>query len=305
MDRPKTDVAARGSSEGFLPLWQRASFERLHISPTRSSHRSKEDCSLQKLQCIAAQRGGQCLSKRYVTTIAPLRWRCAFGHRWKASLASIIRRNTWCPVCVGNRKLELTELRKLARVRGGRCLSREYVNGRTPLVWECSYGHRWRAAAEQIKGGLHRKGTWCPKCYDQRRSFRPAGSIEQMTSLAKHRDGTCVSTIYSGSRTKLLWQCSRGHRWFALPGNIKRGNWCPVCAGNRKLKLNDYRKLARERDGKCLSRRYKNNDAKLSWRCRKGHEWSATGSSVMRGSWCARCAHNRRRGALRRTPGHL
>jgi len=175
----------------------------------------------------------------------------------------------------------------------------------TALLWECRYGHRWKAAAEQVKGGLHKKGTWCPKCYDQRRMFHPKGTIEEMRILALNRGGTCVSDCYSGSREKLLWRCKQGHQWYAVPGRIKRGNWCPVCAGNQKLKLRDYRGLAATYGGKCLSKRYRNNDARLKWRCAKGHEWFATGASVRRGTWCASCAHNRRRGALRRKPGHL
>jgi hypothetical protein len=110
---------------------------------------------------------------------------------------------------------------------------------------------------------------------------------------------------YLGSRAKLLWRCRQGHQWFAVPRNTKRWNWCPVCAGNRRLNLKDYRAFAAKHGGKCLSRRYKNNDTKFRWRCAKGHKWSATGSSAMRGSWCARCAHTRRMGTLRRKPGHL
>jgi len=261
--------------------------------------------SLHELRLIAEQRGGKCLSRRYVKATSPLEWRCASGHQWRASLASIIRRNSWRPVCARNRKLELKDLHGLARERGGRCLSREYLNGRTPLLWECKYGHRWKAAAEDVKSGLHRKGTWCPKCYDPRRIFHPLGSIDEMRSLASRRGGTCLSNNYSGSREKLLWQCEQGHQWYALPGGIKRGSWCPVCAQNQKSRLGDYRALAAIKGGKCLSKTYRNNDAKLRWQCAKGHKWFATGSSVKRGSWCATCAHSRRRGALRRKPGHL
>jgi hypothetical protein len=220
-----------------------------------------------RIQQIAKLRGGECLSTRYVKAAAPLLWRCAFGHRWRASLSSVTRRNTWCPTCAGNRKLRLTDLRTLARERGGRCLSRQYVNGRTPLLWECEFGHRWKAAAEQVKGGLHKKGTWCLKCYDQRRRFHPRGTIEQMQVLARNHGGMFVSHTYLGSRVRHVWQCAQGHRWRTVSGNIKRGNWCPVCAGNRKSSLSDYRVLAKRRGGKCLSTTYTDNDTKLRWRC--------------------------------------
>ena len=53
--------------------------------------------------------------------------------------------------------------------------------------------------------------------------------------------------------------------------------------------------LAREHDGVCLSTRYINSQTKLRWRCRKGHEWEATGKHVKNhGSWCPACAENLR-----------
>lgn len=297
---PPKDIVALGASS------QASVFMSLGDLVLRAPTIKRDERSpLQKIQSIARLRGGECLSRRYVKASAPLVWRCAFGHRWRASLASITKRNTWCPTCAGNRRLELKDLRKLARERGGRCLSRQYVNGRTSLLWECGFGHKWKASAEQVKGGPHKKGTWCAQCYNRRRIFRPRGTVEEMRILARRRSGKFISKQYLGSRLKHLWQCVLGHRWRAVPGNIKRGNWCPVCAGNQRSRLRDYRALAVRKGGKCLSRTYTNNDAKLRWRCAVGHEWLATGSSVKRGSWCARCAHNRRTGAVRRKPGQL
>lgn len=39
----------------------------------------------------------------------------------------------------------LEEMRALAAARGGRCLSTEYVNTSTHLLWECANGHQWKA----------------------------------------------------------------------------------------------------------------------------------------------------------------
>lgn len=43
------------------------------------------------------------------------------------------------------RKLGLKLMRTIARERGGRCVSTEYVNASTRLEWECHIGHRWFA----------------------------------------------------------------------------------------------------------------------------------------------------------------
>jgi hypothetical protein len=282
-----------------------ASAESTRIQPATLFRRGYDSSAIRKLSLIAKERGGECLSTRYVDTKTPLQWRCAFGHTWRATLASIVGRETWCPDCIGNRRLALDDLQRIAHERGGRCLSRVYVNARTPLLWECRFGHRWKAAAGPVKGGVHRKGTWCPTCFEQRRRFRPKGNIEEMRRLAASRGGTCVSASYAGALVKLVWQCAERHRWYAVPGRIKRGSWCPACAGNQKLKIAVYRALAAQHGGQCISKKCKNSEAKLRWRCTHGHEWTAAGYSVRRGSWCPTCAHNRRRGTSRRRPGRL
>lgn len=59
-------------------------------------------------------------------------------------------------------------MRKLARARGGDCLSTEYLNNKTKLSWRCSKGHEWGAEPTTVK---HSK-TWCPAWARARKSFR-------------------------------------------------------------------------------------------------------------------------------------
>jgi hypothetical protein len=55
--------------------------------------------SLRDAQQAAAERGGECLSTRYVNTNTKMRWRCAEGHEWEAILLSIRNHGTWCASC--------------------------------------------------------------------------------------------------------------------------------------------------------------------------------------------------------------
>jgi hypothetical protein len=111
--------------------------------------------TLQELRAIAAQRGGQCLSLRYVNTSRHLRWKCAGGHQWDAISASV-KKGSWCPHCVHNHKLRLQEMQQIARDRGGSCISKRYTNNETALLWECRRGHRWKATPSNVKRGTVR-----------------------------------------------------------------------------------------------------------------------------------------------------
>ena len=177
-------------------------------------------------------------------------------------------------------KATLAELRAIAEARGGRCLLDVYVNSTTKLLWECKVKHQWEAPPSMIKSG-----NWCPYCAGTIKL-----SIAEMHQLAEKRSGKCLSETYVNNRTKLLWQCTKGHQWAAIPRNIKRGQWCRICTGYAKLTIDEMREIAEKHGGKCLSDSYINSKTKLFWQCAKGHQWEAIPSSIKRGQWCSKCA---------------
>ena len=86
-----------------------------------------------------------------------------------------------------------------------------------------------------------------------------------------------------------------GHEWQAPLHNVKRGHWCPHCAGNARLTLSHAQSLAAQRGGACLASCYVSNKLPLRWLCQEGHEWNATYNNVQQGTWCPYCALKARR----------
>jgi hypothetical protein len=121
--------------------------------------------TLADLQRTARQRGGKCLAEACVGSLVKVEWQCKKGHSWMASPNQIRSGRTWCPECAsdrpraGIRRLDIYDMQRIARERGGRCVSEFYVNTQTKLEWECAEGHRWRTTPRQI-----RAGHWCPDC---------------------------------------------------------------------------------------------------------------------------------------------
>ena len=242
------------------------------------------------MQAIAKKRGGKCLSKKYVNGRTKLKWECVDGHRWEAA-PEFVKHGTWCPTCgiVGLRKnptIAIEELHKLAKSRGGKCLSKKYVNNRTPLEWECKEGHRWEATPGSVNSG-----AWCHECGGSKKL-----TIEEMQVLAKSRGGKCLSKKYVNARTKLQWECEKGHRWKSTPSKIKnRGQWCPECGRKkrgmkRRLGIEVMHEIAERQGGKCLSKKYVNSRSYLEWECSEGHRWRSKPNNIRSGKWCAECA---------------
>lgn len=121
--------------------------------------------SIEDIQKIAKKLGGKCLSNEYLGMNKKLDWECTEGHRWSATPSGAVHRGTWCPKC-GRRKASkskqkhsIESLDKEAQKRGGRCLSTEYVNTDSRLLWKCSCGHEWEGLVSNFL-----RGKWCPVC---------------------------------------------------------------------------------------------------------------------------------------------
>lgn len=117
-------------------------------------------------------------------------------------------------------------------------------------------------------------------------------SIEDMREVANQKGGWCLSDEYINSKTKLTWKCSEGHTWEAMPTNVKKGSWCPYCAGNI-VDIDSYKNIAKKKGGVCLSDNYINSSTKLTWQCKEGHIWEATPDKIKQGRWCPTCAGKR------------
>lgn len=101
--------------------------------------------------------------------------------------------------------------------------------------------------------------------------------------------GIFRTTSYNGiSQDKVLWRCNRGHEWSASTMTILRGHGCKKCT----TRITDFEldvKLATlgiER----ISENIGNSRAKLKFRCKNGHEWSAIKQAVYSGrAGCKQC----------------
>lgn len=181
--------------------------------------------TIRDMQALAATKGGKCLSEQYQNLNGKLRWKCSKGHEWETRANDVRNNGSWCPYCARVAKLDLEAMRKMAKERGGQCLSTEYTNSSTKLHWRCAKGHEWHAAPATMR---HR-GTWCPYCAGKAKL-----TIEEIKEIAKSRGGECLSNHYINGNTKLRWRCYFNHEWMATPDNVKNnGSWCPICANKR------------------------------------------------------------------------
>jgi hypothetical protein len=113
-----------------------------------------KDCHL-----LAQSRGGKFLSTEYFGTGENYEWQCAKGHVWHAKHYNISA-GGWCPECAGLKKKSIEDCNKIAESKGGKCLSSQYINSRTNLIWECAESHVFHLSHHAV----HIQKRWCKDC---------------------------------------------------------------------------------------------------------------------------------------------
>jgi len=209
-----------------------------------------------------------------------MKWQCAKGHVWEATLSNVHNNKSWCPHCARKSPRTIGDANKLAQERGGKCLSKSMKNIDDKLEWKCERGHIWSVSFKKVYNG-----TWCRYCY----YFSMRVNISDAQQLAFSNQGRCMSRSVQDSRDILEWMCSEGHIWNTSFNIIQRGHWCPHCAGNIRKSIQDMQNIAQTLGGECLSHEYVSRYDNLSWKCSFGHSFEESSHNILQGSWCPSC----------------
>lgn len=173
--------------------------------------REKDPKTLEMAKSYAESRGGKCLSEEYQNSTTPLKWVCSEGHEWEANFNG----KTWCPQCSYKaRGCDNTiRARDKFEAEGWRVLSYSLKE----IKVRCPKGH------ELTKKTFSR---CCPVCWEESRVNQDK-VFQSAIQLAAFYQGKCLSKKHANK--KLLWECSRGHKWYAPLAYIRDGSWCRRC----------------------------------------------------------------------------
>ena len=189
---------------------------------------------------------------------------------------------------------ELARLQKLAQTRGGRLISKIYIDSQTPLVWDCGnpLHDSWRAVPSSIT-----QGTWCPRCGDEEAAKKRRTPIEEVKKLGTLREWVYLGEEAQYQPRRYKFRCGNGHEFSKDIGRLRKPLGCKECGKlilGRKyaLSLGSLADAAKKKNGYLVSRHYLNARQKLIWRCELGHAWQATANAILHtGSWCSVCTN--------------
>lgn len=174
-------------------------------------------------------------------------WLCANGHSWKTRVSARTSAGSGCPVCAGKLvqagETDLSsrfpvlaaqwDFEKNAGVRPSDLTA--YSNRR--VWWRCEKGHSYMAAVS----ARVRTSSGCPYCAGRKvlPGFNDLATKKPLVAAQWDFDlngDLTPQSVSAGSRNKVWWRCSQGHRWRAAiyARTAAKGTECPVCAGQAK-----------------------------------------------------------------------
>jgi hypothetical protein len=113
---------------------------------------------LQKIKELAIEKGGVCLSEKYIDSSTYLEFKCKRNHEFKLTKRSLTE-NSWCKVC-NLIEPRLEAIKNKAIEKDGKCLTDNYNHCRDVMQFECKNNHIFELVAEKFMV----KNQWCKVC---------------------------------------------------------------------------------------------------------------------------------------------
>lgn len=181
--------------------------------------------SVRKVQQELSLIGYILLSEQYKNAHTKLDIQCDRGHQYKVTWGSF-QQGYRCPYCAG-KILSYQQIRQFVEQQGYVLLSKQYKNCKAKLDIQCDKGHQYKATWDSFK-----QGNRCPYC------ARKIVDYQQIKRFVEQQGYALLSKRYKNCKTKLDFQCDKGHRYKARWNDFQQGYRCPTCnesKGERKV----------------------------------------------------------------------
>jgi uncharacterized Zn-finger protein len=207
-------------------------------------------------------------------------WKCSKEHIFYQVIKERSSGNSGCPYCAN--RLLLTGFNDLLTLHPQ--IAKEAYEWDPEKVkpsdsqhrkWICSNNHVWEGKpVERLRG----RAT-CPYCRGRKSIPGETDLGTSHPAIALQADGWNPSDYRPGSRAKMKWICSSGHRWEAIISSRVTGKSCPYCSGRLPIQgetdlLTKFPLIAASADGWDPSKVHHGSVSKKKWKCKFGHSWT-------------------------------
>lgn len=177
-------------------------------------------------------------------------------------------------------RLTIEQIQPEFERRGYELLSTEYINNATKLDYVCPEGHKGSITWINFS-----HGRGCLLCAHKRRRV----SLEHIKGAFKKRDYKLLSNSYVNCDASLEFICPQGHKNTISWSNFNQGHGCSECSNNRKLTIEEIKRIFEKEQYTLLSNEYVNAHTKLDFICPNNHKHQITWNDFQSGNRCSQC----------------
>ncbi len=235
---------------------------------------------IEDMRQIAHERGGKCLSEKYLGVMSKLLWECSEGHSWEATPDKVIQ-GRWCPECssgLGERICRVI-FQNIFRDFFPKSHLNWLVNKNGNRMELDGYCENLGVAFEH-QGEQH-FSTRTRFLKSQEALIRRSEDDQLKRQLCKDHEIQLIEIPEIGTRLPIdkakeyiIQECKV--RGIDIPPDIAQReiSFKKVYAtSGSKEALDKLREIAKLKGGQLLSDSYINAREVLQWECQKGHRW--------------------------------
>ena len=164
--------------------------------------------------------GYSLISNQYINANSRITVQCNSGHDYQTTFSVFKNHGKRCPVCYGNNKFSVKDVRKLFTDNGYTVISGNIENTKSDLVVQCDKGHEYNTTYNVFQRGFR-----CPECCRLDRSH----DYEFIKETVEKEGYTLISDTYK-SMKKIDLICPKNHKWSVLFSNFhSMDTRCPHC----------------------------------------------------------------------------
>jgi hypothetical protein len=163
-----------------------------------------------------------------------LNWKCASGHRYKATVNQRTKpeSGTNCPICANQKILSgVNDLATRFPLIALEAYDWDPINigagSKKKLTWKCSKNHFYDASPESRT----QKMSGCPICAGLKVLIGFNDLATTHPEISTEADGWDTTKVIAGTSKKFKWKCQKGHKYVAsVNKRTERNQGCPTCA---------------------------------------------------------------------------
>lgn len=252
---------------------------------------------------LASGRYGECLSSDIgSSTKEKLKWRCKFGHEWRATFNSVKSKGSWCPEC--STGFSERFCRVLFEAYFGQAFPKEYpewLKSREGNQLELDGYCQALKLAFEHHGEQHYKKT--SFFVNDEAEFLRQQHLDSLKIALCKENGVRLIEISQlpsrGNHQELKLHVYEALVRQGLPIEINiwmKIDTSPAYLGEQSQKrLELLHDLVRKKGGTTEAQHYENLNQEISLRCSEGHRWTARIASIFSGYWCRECSVKNRK----------